>query len=94
MTEVEILEKVQSIIAEKLSVEAADVMPEKSFTNDLGADSLDTVELIMEFENVFGVSIPLRVLGVEFVQPHIPLPELRPDGVARNLRFHSDEATA
>ncbi len=54
----EILEKVQAIIAEKLSVDAADVTPEKSFTNDLGADSLDTVELIMEFENVFGVKIP------------------------------------
>jgi acyl carrier protein len=54
----EILEKVQSIIAEKLSVDAADVTPEKSFTNDLGADSLDTVELIMEFENVFGIKIP------------------------------------
>ncbi|MCR4680499.1 MAG: acyl carrier protein [Bacteroidales bacterium] len=54
----EILEKVQSIIAEKLSVDAAEVTPEKSFTNDLGADSLDTVELIMEFENAFGIKIP------------------------------------
>lgn len=54
----EVLEKVQSVIAEKLSVDAADVTPEKSFTNDLGADSLDTVELIMEFEQVFGISIP------------------------------------
>ncbi len=54
----EILEKVQSIIAEKLSVDATDVTLEKSFTNDLGADSLDTVELIMEFENVFGIKIP------------------------------------
>ena len=58
MTEVEILEKVQSIIAEKLSVDAADVMPEKSFTNDLGADSLDTVELMMDFEKNFNLSIP------------------------------------
>ena len=40
-------EKVQEIIVEKLSVEAADVKPEASFANDLGADSLDTVELIM-----------------------------------------------
>ena len=79
MTEVEILEKVQSIIAEKLSVDAADVMPEKSFTNDLGADSLDTVELIMEFENVFGVSIPdedaekIQTVGdaVAYIQGHI-----------------------
>jgi len=53
----EINEKVQSIIAEKLSVDIADVTPEKSFTNDLGADSLDTVELIMEFEKEFGISI-------------------------------------
>lgn len=54
----EIIEKVQAIIAEKLSVDAADVTPDKSFTNDLGADSLDTVELIMEFEKEFGISIP------------------------------------
>lgn len=53
-----IIEKVQEIIAEKLSVDAADVTPEKNFTNDLGADSLDTVELIMEFEKEFGISIP------------------------------------
>jgi acyl carrier protein len=54
----EINEKVQAIIAEKLSVDVADVTPEKSFTNDLGADSLDTVELIMEFEKAFNISIP------------------------------------
>ncbi len=54
----EIIEKVQAIIAEKLSVDAAEVTPDKSFTNDLGADSLDTVELIMEFEKEFGISIP------------------------------------
>ena len=54
----EINEKVQAIIAEKLSVDVADVTPEKSFTNDLGADSLDTVELIMEFEKAFSISIP------------------------------------
>ena len=54
----EIIDKVQAIIAEKLSVDAAEVTPEKSFTNDLGADSLDTVELIMEFEKEFGISIP------------------------------------
>ena len=54
----EILQKVQSIIADKLSVDVADVTPEKSFTNDLGADSLDTVELIMEFENAFGIKFP------------------------------------
>ncbi len=54
----EIIDKVQSIIAEKLSVDKADVTPDKHFTNDLGADSLDTVELIMEFEKEFGISIP------------------------------------
>ncbi len=54
----EIKEKVVSIIVDKLGVDAADVTPEKSFTNDLGADSLDTVELIMEFEKEFNVSIP------------------------------------
>lgn len=54
----EIKEKVVSIIVDKLGVDRADVTPEKSFTNDLGADSLDTVELIMEFEKEFNVSIP------------------------------------
>lgn len=54
----EIIAKVQEIIAEKLSVDKAEVTLEKSFTNDLGADSLDTVELIMEFEKEFNVSIP------------------------------------
>ena len=49
----EIKEKVVSIIVDKLGVDAADVTPEKSFTNDLGADSLDTVELIMAFEDEF-----------------------------------------
>lgn len=43
---------------EKLGVEPAEVTPEASFTNDLGADSLDTVELIMEFEKVFNIAIP------------------------------------
>ncbi len=51
-------EKVIAIIVDKLGVEEADVKPEASFTNDLGADSLDTVELIMEFETVFNVTIP------------------------------------
>ncbi len=58
ITMAEIIDKVQAIIAEKLSVDAAEVTPEKSFTNDLGADSLDTVELIMEFEKEFGIQIP------------------------------------
>ena len=54
----DIAEKVKSIIVEKLGVESSEVTPEASFTNDLGADSLDTVELIMEFEKEFSVSIP------------------------------------
>ena len=54
----EIESKVNAIIVDKLGVEASEVKPEASFTNDLGADSLDTVELIMEFEKEFGVNIP------------------------------------
>jgi len=54
----EIAEKVKSIIVEKLGVEESEVTPEASFTNDLGADSLDTVELIMEFEKEFNQTIP------------------------------------
>ena len=51
-------EKVKAIIVEKLGVDAAEVTNEASFTADLGADSLDTVELIMEFEKEFNISIP------------------------------------
>lgn len=54
----EIAAQVKNIIVDKLGVDAVEVTPEKSFTNDLGADSLDTVELIMEFEKEFGISIP------------------------------------
>lgn len=54
----EIAVQVKNIIVDKLGVDAEEVTPEKSFTNDLGADSLDTVELIMEFEKEFGISIP------------------------------------
>ncbi|MBR6375962.1 MAG: acyl carrier protein [Alloprevotella sp.] len=54
----EIAQKVQEIIVDKLSVEPDEVKPEANFANDLGADSLDTVELIMEFEKVFKISIP------------------------------------
>jgi len=54
----EIESRVKAIIADKLSVEESEVKAEASFTNDLGADSLDTVELIMEFEKEFGISIP------------------------------------
>ncbi len=54
----EIQEKIKSIIVEKLGVDEREVTPEASFTNDLGADSLDTVELIMEFEKEFNLQIP------------------------------------
>jgi acyl carrier protein len=50
--------KVKEIIMNKLGVEAAQITPEASFTNDLGADSLDTVELVMEFEKSFNLQIP------------------------------------
>jgi len=50
--------RVKKIIIDKLGVEESEVVDDASFTNDLGADSLDTVELIMEFEKEFGVSIP------------------------------------
>lgn len=54
----EIVEKVKAIIVDKLGVEPSEVTETASFTNDLGADSLDTVELLMEFEKVFGIKIP------------------------------------
>ena len=54
----DITSRVKAIIADKLDVEETEVTPEASFTNDLGADSLDTVELIMEFEKEFNIQIP------------------------------------
>jgi len=54
----DIATKVKSIIVDKLGVDENEVTPEASFTNDLGADSLDTVELIMEFEKEFNIAIP------------------------------------
>ena len=54
----DIKSRVVSIIVDKLGVEEAEVTTEASFTNDLGADSLDTVELIMEFEKEFNIAIP------------------------------------
>lgn len=54
----EISERVKAIIVDKLGVSEAEVTPEATFQQDLGADSLDTVELIMEFEKEFGISIP------------------------------------
>ncbi|MBQ1205357.1 MAG: acyl carrier protein [Alistipes sp.] len=57
----EIQAKVVEIIVDKLGVKESEVVPEASFTNHLGADSLDTVELIMEFEKAFDLQIPDEV---------------------------------
>ena len=54
----DVAEKVKAIIIDNLGVDAVEVTAEASFTNDLGADSLDTVELIMEFEKEFDIQIP------------------------------------
>lgn len=54
----DIADRVKKIIIDKLGVDESEVTPEASFTNDLGADSLDTVELIMEFEKEFNIAIP------------------------------------
>ena len=70
--------KVVGIIVDKLGVEESEVTFEASFTNDLGADSLDTVELIMEFEKEFNLSIPdeeaekIETVGdaVQYIEDH------------------------
>lgn len=54
----DVMAKVKEIIVNKLGVEESEITPEASFTNDLGADSLDTVELVMEFEKAFNIQIP------------------------------------
>ena len=54
----DVAEKVKAIIVDKLGVDESEVTNDASFTNDLGADSLDTVELIMEFEKEFDIQIP------------------------------------
>lgn len=58
MSHEEIVKKVKDIIVDKLGSEESEVTETANFTNDLGADSLDTVELLMEFERVFGIKIP------------------------------------
>ena len=74
-----VAERVIKIIVDKLGVDEAEVTPEANFIQDLGADSLDTVELIMEFEKEFDVSIPdeqaekIQTVGqaVDYLEAHI-----------------------
>ncbi len=71
--------KVKSIIVDKLGVDESEVKAEANFTDDLGADSLDTVELIMEFEKQFGVNIPddqaekISTVGeaIDYIKAHL-----------------------
>jgi acyl carrier protein len=71
-------EKVKSIIVEQLGVDANEVTPEASFVDDLGADSLDTVELVMAFEEAFNIEIPDEAAekiqkvkdAVEYIEKH------------------------
>ncbi|MGF1499956.1 MAG: acyl carrier protein [Elainellaceae cyanobacterium] len=58
MSQDEIFQKVKKIVCEQLGVDEAEVKPEASFANDLGADSLDTVELVMALEEEFDIEIP------------------------------------
>ena len=75
----EIKEKVVSIIVDKLGVDPSEVVEKANFTQDLGADSLDTVELILDFEKEFGVSIPddqtenIQTVGdaIKYIEEHI-----------------------
>ncbi len=79
MTRDEIAAKVKEIIVEKLVVDASQVTDNASFTNDLGADSLDTVELIMDLEKEFNISIPdeaaekIQTVGdaIDYIATHI-----------------------
>ena len=58
LTDEQLFDEISAIIEERLGVSASDITPDKNLTNDLGADSLDTVELIMSIEQKFGISIP------------------------------------
>ncbi len=74
----DVANKVKGIIVDKLTVDEAEVTPAAEFSKDLGADSLDTVELIMEFEKEFGISIPdedaekITTVGdaIEYIEKH------------------------
>lgn len=71
--------RVKAIIVEKLTVDENEVTPEAGFSTDLGADSLDTVELIMEFEKQFGITIPdedaekIATVGdaINYIEAHV-----------------------
>ena len=75
----DIVSRVKAIIADKLGVDESEVTPEASFTNDLGADSLDIVELIMEFEKEFNIGIPddqaekISTVGdaIKYIEEHV-----------------------
>ena len=79
VTEAEIETKVIDIVAEQMGVDRAEITRETSFTNDLNADSLDTVELVMEFEDEFDTSIPdenaekIQTVGeaIEFIKTNL-----------------------
>ncbi|MBR3959672.1 MAG: acyl carrier protein [Bacteroidales bacterium] len=58
LTDEQLFDEISAIIEERLGVSASDITPDKNLTNDLGADSLDSVELIMSIEQKFGISIP------------------------------------
>ena len=78
-TTVEIEEKVIQIVTEQMSVDKTEISRETSFVNDLNADSLDTVELVMELEDEFDLTIPddeaekLKTVGqaIEYIQAHL-----------------------
>ncbi len=78
MDEAEIKEKVIAIVAEQMGVDKAEITTETNFVNDLNADSLDTVELVMEFEDEFETSIPdeeaekIQTVGqaIDFIKEH------------------------